>query len=56
MGVARKKLNIASFNGCLLISGAFGWVTQSWTVFLAALVVTVACGVYGGNIRLTSRR
>ncbi len=51
MGNARSKLNVAHFNGCLLVSAIFGWIVQSWAVFWVALAVTIGCGVYGGNIR-----
>ena len=51
MGQARAKLNVAAFNGCLLVSAIFGWLAQSWAVFSIALVVTLVCGVASGEIR-----
>ena len=51
MGNARKKLNIATFNGCLLVAVLFGLIAGSWAVFWVALVVTLVGGVYGGEIR-----
>ena len=56
MGNARTKLNLAYLNGCLLVSAVFGWLTQSWAVFVAALAITLGCGLYGGEIRPQSRR
>src|SRR5438309_1373419 len=37
MGSARRKLNVAYLNGCLLAAAAFGWLAQSWAVFLVVL-------------------
>ncbi len=56
MGNARSKLNVAYFNGCLLVSGILGWIVQSWAVFWVALAVTIGCGVHGGNIRSVGGR
>ena len=54
MGNARKKLNVAPFNGCVLVAVLFGLLTGSWAVFLVALVVTLGFGVYTGEIRLVA--
>jgi 1,4-dihydroxy-2-naphthoate octaprenyltransferase len=51
MGNARKKLNVAYFNGSLLVAVLLGLIAGSWAVFWAALVVTLIGGVYGGDIR-----
>jgi hypothetical protein len=56
MGNARTKLNVAYFNGSLLVASLFGLVAGSWAVFMAALAVLIACGVYGGEIRPVSVR
>ena len=48
---ARNKLNVAYFNGCLLVAALFGLTAKHWSVFWAALAVTVGCGVYTGDIR-----
>jgi hypothetical protein len=56
MGNARHKLNIAYVNGCVLVSALFGLTARSWPVFWSALVVLLGCGIYGGEIRPTSRR
>lgn len=53
---ARTKLNVAFFNGCLIVSAVSGWLAQSWAVFLAALAVTLGCGLYSGEIRPASGR
>jgi len=52
---ARRKLNIASINGALLIGAALGAVTKSWTVFLLAVAAIVASGIYSGEIRPNDR-
>lgn len=54
--IARHKLNVAYVNGCLLVSALFGWITESWAVFLAALAVVLTCGLYSGEIRPTLGR
>jgi hypothetical protein len=54
MGNARKRLNIAHFNGCLLVAVLFGLIAGSWAVFWVALVVTLFFGVYRGEIRLVA--
>ena len=56
MGNARKRLNIAYFNGCLLVAVLFGLIAGSWAVFWVALVVTLALGVYSGEIRLIAAK
>ena len=38
---ARNKLNVAYFNGCLLVAALFGLTARHWGVFWAALAVTV---------------
>lgn len=53
---ARTKLNVAHFNGALVISAAFGWLSNSWAVFLVVLAATVACAVHRGRIRPTAGR
>ena len=56
MGTARRKLNVAYLNGCLLVALLFGAIAQSWLVFGIALAVTIGCGVHGGEIRPTAGR
>jgi hypothetical protein len=51
MGNARTKLNVAYFNGCLVVAAVIGVALESWIVFLATLAVTIGYGVYGGDIR-----
>ena len=48
---ARQKLNVAYFNGCLLVSGLVGLVGQSWTLFWLALIVSFALCCHSGEIR-----
>jgi hypothetical protein len=53
---ARGKLNRAYLNGSLLIAGAVGLVTQSWTIFAVTFVVLLVMDVCSDNIRLRRRR
>jgi len=56
MGHARSKLNVAYLNGSLIVSAAFGWLAQSWAVFLVVLAVMLGCGLYSGEIRPVAGR
>jgi hypothetical protein len=56
MGNARTKLNVSYFNGCLFVAAVFGLIAQSWAMFLAALALTIACGIYDGDIRPVAGR
>ena len=51
---ARGKLNVAYFNGCLLLAAA-GLAAQSWAAFALTLAVTVFANVYVGHIRPARR-
>jgi hypothetical protein len=53
---ARRRLNISYLNGSLLFAGIIGVGAQSWAVFLVALAVLIATGVYCGDIRPHPRR
>ena len=48
---ARTKLNVAYFNGCLFVAVLLGLATGHWAVFWIALILTIANGVYCGEIR-----
>jgi hypothetical protein len=48
---AREKLNTAYFLGSLFIATFFGLVTQSWAVFVIALMVALASNLFSGEIR-----
>ena len=52
---ARTKLNVACVNGGLVISVLLALIAGSWSVFLAALVVTLAGSLHAGEIRLSRR-
>ncbi|MDG3002834.1 hypothetical protein [Paludisphaera mucosa] len=52
---ARNKLNVAYFNGCLLVAAFVGAAAGSWAVFLLAVAGLAAAGVVGGDIRLKPR-
>ena len=49
---ARKKLNAANFNGCLLISGLFGAAAESWLVFFMLMIVFVGFAYHQRSIRI----
>lgn len=53
---ARHKLNRAHFFGSLLLAGIVGGLTQSWLLFVLALLVSLAGNLYAGEIRPTRRR
>ncbi len=48
---ARQKLNVAYFNGCLIVAGLVGLVAQSGTMFWLALVVSFGLCCHSGEIR-----
>jgi hypothetical protein len=52
---ARNKLNVAYFNGSVIVAGLIGMVIQSWPIFVAALAVLVIGNLIAGDIR-TGRR
>jgi hypothetical protein len=52
---ARQKLNDAHFNGALLIAGLLGWWTESWFIFLVALLGLIGLATHSGGIRPSSR-
>ena len=51
---ARHKLNQACVNGALLVAGLAGACAESWTVFIALLVILVGLSIHAGNIRTSS--
>ncbi len=52
---ARQKLNVAYFNGCLILAAVIGAFTGSGLVFLVALVALVLGGYVSGDIRPRSK-
>jgi hypothetical protein len=48
---ARQKLNTAYGLGSLFVASLVGLVTQSWVVFVIALLVAIGCNFYLGEIR-----
>ena len=48
---ARQKLNIAYFNGSLLLAIVAGIWCQSWILFFAILIVGIAISLCVGEIR-----
>jgi hypothetical protein len=52
---ARNKLNVAYFNGCLVVAAVIGLLFQSWPVFVGALVVLVIGNLISGGIRPKGR-
>ena len=52
---ARQELNVAYFNGCLILAAVIGAFTGSGLVFLLALVALVLGGYVSGDIRPRSK-
>jgi hypothetical protein len=48
---AKHKLNSANLLGALLIAGLIGWLTESFTVFVIALIALVVAALHAGNLR-----
>jgi len=48
---ARNKLNVAYFNGSMIVASVVAMMAQSWPVFVLALVVLVMGNVCTGSIR-----
>ena len=53
---ARRKLNRATIQGCLLLAGALGYAFGSWAVFAVTLAAALALSWYAGGIRTRPRR
>ena len=53
---ARQELNVAAFNGCLVIPAALSLVGRSWAAFLVAPAVLMVGVVATGAIRIGRRR
>ncbi len=47
----RQKLNVAYFNGCLILAAVIGAFTGSGLVFLFALIAPVTIGYASGDMR-----
>ncbi|WP_165253241.1 hypothetical protein [Paludisphaera soli] len=52
---ARNKLNMAYFNGCLLVAAVVGSAAGSGAVFLLTIAALAAACVAHGNIRIRPR-
>ena len=48
---ARQKLNVAYFNGCLILAAVIGASTGDGLVFVLVLIVLVMGGYASGEIR-----
>ena len=48
---ARQKLNVAYFNGCLILAAVVGASAESGVVFLLALITLVMGSYASGDIR-----
>jgi hypothetical protein len=48
---AKHKLNAAHFQGALLVAGLAGALTDSWAVFVIALVALLAAAYHAGDVR-----
>jgi hypothetical protein len=49
---ARGKLNVAYFNGSLVLAGILGLFTESWIAFFLAAAVLLMIQLAVGGIRL----
>ncbi len=52
---ARQKLNVAYFNGCLILAAIIGGSAESGLVFVLALIALVLGGYASGDIRPRSK-
>ena len=52
---ARNKLNIAYFNGSVVIAGFLGLLFRSWLLFFFALVTLIIGNLLSGGIRPSGR-
>lgn len=52
---AREKLNKGHLLGSLFLAALTGWLTQSFPVFMFALLVLLAVGLHSGDIRPSRR-
>jgi hypothetical protein len=48
---AKHKLNSANALGALLVASLFGGITNSFSVFLIALLALLIAGYHAGDIR-----
>lgn len=53
---ARNKLNVAYFNGAVIVAAFLGLAVQSWPVFFGALIVLLIGNLIGGGIRPTGSK
>lgn len=53
---ARQKLNSAAILGSLCLAGILGCVTNSWIVFIIAVLILIGLSCYSGDIRGGKRR
>jgi hypothetical protein len=49
----RNKLNVAHFNGCLIVATIIGGIAESWLVFALAMAAFLIGDLLAGNIRMT---
>lgn len=53
---ARKKLNVAYFQGTVVLAAVAGVLAKSTAVFLVTLVILIAGALYAGEIRPHNKR
>jgi hypothetical protein len=49
---ARHKLNVAFITGIFIVSGLAGMATESYSVFMIALIVMLIGGYHDGSLRI----
>ena len=52
---ARLKLNAAVVNAIFIFAGLAGWLSGSWLMFFAVLVVLFSTSWHSGELRSTPR-
>jgi hypothetical protein len=53
---ARRKLNVAFFNGSLVAAAVVGWLFGSWTMFALTFAALLIGNLLLGDIRPTRRK
>ncbi len=52
---ARTKLNVAAFNGAIVVAGVVGALAQSWWVFGLLTTGLLLLAIHAGETRLRGR-
>ena len=52
---ARQKLNSAAIMGSVILASGLGYLSESWVVFMIAIVILLVLSWYSGDIRKGKR-